>query len=187
MRGCRLPAGWRPHQTRWDFWQRSARTSSAWSPASHAQRYRLAAVHRTALAALAACCHRACHTPHRQTKHAATCYGCVCPGNVLSRPPAAAARAQVLTRPAAAAVCHCTTLAQVSDRLRTTVRNNQQYVNPGANFMLLNGMLVEVKNFEIYSECSTAQHSRDMCCSCSCSCTTMVQQSTVYVTAVLLC
>lgn len=53
-------------------------------------------------------------------------------------------------------VCHCTTPAQVSDRLRNTVRNNQQYVNPGANFMLLNGMLVEVKNFEIYSECSTA-------------------------------
>jgi hypothetical protein len=41
------------------------------------------------------------------------------------------------------------------------VRNNQQYVNPGANFMLLNGMLVEVKNFEIYSEWgySTAQYS----------------------------
>jgi hypothetical protein len=31
------------------------------------------------------------------------------------------------------------------------VRSNQQFVNPGANFMLLNGMLVEVKNFEIYS------------------------------------
>jgi hypothetical protein len=40
---------------------------------------------------------------------------------------------------------------QVSDRLRNTVRSNQQFVNPGANFMLLNGMLVEVKNFEIYS------------------------------------
>jgi hypothetical protein len=36
--------------------------------------------------------------------------------------------------------------------MRSTVKNNQQYVNPGANFMLLNGMLVEVKNFEIYSK-----------------------------------
>jgi hypothetical protein len=43
-------------------------------------------------------------------------------------------------------------LPQVSERMRSTVRNNQQYVNPGANFMLLNGMLVEVKNFEIYSK-----------------------------------
>lgn len=43
-------------------------------------------------------------------------------------------------------------IPKVSERLRNTVRSNQQYVNPGANFMLLNGMLVEVKNFEIYSK-----------------------------------
>jgi hypothetical protein len=40
----------------------------------------------------------------------------------------------------------------VSDRLRSTVKSNQQFVNPGLNYMLLNGMLVEVKNFELYSE-----------------------------------
>lgn len=48
--------------------------------------------------------------------------------------------------------CCSVPLLQVSDRLRQTVRTNQQYVNPGANFMLLNGMLVEVKNFELFSE-----------------------------------
>jgi hypothetical protein len=42
--------------------------------------------------------------------------------------------------------------------MRSTVANNQRYINPGANFMLLNGMLVEVKNFEIYSECCWAVH-----------------------------
>lgn len=111
------------------------------------------------------CCRqRACHTPHRPTKHAATYHGCVCPGSILSRP--RQLLALKFTRPVAAAVCRCTTLAQVSDRLRTTVRNNQQYVNPGANFMLLNGMLVEVKNFEIYSKCSTAQ--------CAYSCTALL-------------
>lgn len=38
--------------------------------------------------------------------------------------------------------------------MRQTVTRNQQYIHPGANFMLLNGMLVEIKNFEIYSELS---------------------------------
>lgn len=46
--------------------------------------------------------------------------------------------------------------SQVSERLRSTVRTNQQFVNAGANFMLLNGMLVEVKNFEIFSEYACA-------------------------------
>lgn len=49
----------------------------------------------------------------------------------------------------------------MSDRLRNTVRTNQQYVSPGANFMLLNGMLVEVKNFEIYSECLSPEAGSD--------------------------
>lgn len=42
--------------------------------------------------------------------------------------------------------------------MRNTVANNQRHISPGANFMLLNGMLVEVKNFEIYSECCWAVH-----------------------------
>jgi hypothetical protein len=41
--------------------------------------------------------------------------------------------------------------------MRNTVASNQRYISPGANFMLLNGMLVEVKNFEIYSECICCQ------------------------------
>lgn len=41
------------------------------------------------------------------------------------------------------------------DRLRATVKANQQFIPPTMNYMLLNGMLVEVKNFELYSECHT--------------------------------
>jgi hypothetical protein len=43
--------------------------------------------------------------------------------------------------------------AQVPESLRQNTRYNQRYVNPGANFVMLNGMLMEVKNFELYSEC----------------------------------
>jgi hypothetical protein len=48
--------------------------------------------------------------------------------------------------------------SQVPESLRQNTRYNQRYVNPGANFVMLNGMLMEVKNFELYSECH-AHHS----------------------------
>eukprot|EP00879_Flechtneria_rotunda_P023383 GHRR01024733.1.p1 GENE.GHRR01024733.1~~GHRR01024733.1.p1 ORF type:complete len:589 (+),score=221.40 GHRR01024733.1:171-1937(+) len=43
------------------------------------------------------------------------------------------------------------TRQQVPDRLRREVQQNSKMISPGQNFMLLNGMLVEVKNFELYS------------------------------------
>lgn len=43
-------------------------------------------------------------------------------------------------------------LLQVPEALRQNTRYNQRYVHPGANFVMLNGMLMEVKNFELYSE-----------------------------------
>jgi hypothetical protein len=43
----------------------------------------------------------------------------------------------------------------VPESLRQSTRYNQRYVNPGANFVMLNGMLMEVKNFELYSEFRT--------------------------------
>ncbi|KAF8062716.1 hypothetical protein HT031_004046 [Scenedesmus sp. PABB004] len=43
------------------------------------------------------------------------------------------------------------TRLQVPESLRSAVRTNQRLISPGANFMMLNGMLVEVKNFELYS------------------------------------
>ncbi|KAI8470132.1 MAG: hypothetical protein J3K34DRAFT_469371 [Monoraphidium minutum] len=39
----------------------------------------------------------------------------------------------------------------VASSLRRTVTANQRIVSPGANFMMLNGMLVEVTNFELYA------------------------------------
>jgi hypothetical protein len=44
---------------------------------------------------------------------------------------------------------------QVSNQLRSTVITNQRFVSAGTNYMLLNGMLVEVKNFELFSELAT--------------------------------
>jgi hypothetical protein len=46
----------------------------------------------------------------------------------------------------------CCVLSQVPETLRQNTRYNQRYVHPGANFVMLNGMLMEVKNFELYSE-----------------------------------
>jgi hypothetical protein len=45
---------------------------------------------------------------------------------------------------------------QVPQRQRDAARVNQRILMPGTNFMMLNGMLVEVKNFELYSECGCA-------------------------------
>lgn len=38
----------------------------------------------------------------------------------------------------------------VSDALRAAVAANQRVIAPGANLLLLNGLLVEVANFELY-------------------------------------
>jgi hypothetical protein len=42
------------------------------------------------------------------------------------------------------------TRQRVAPKLRDTVRTNQRMVSPGANILMLNGMLVEVHNFELY-------------------------------------
>ncbi|WIA20770.1 hypothetical protein OEZ85_005134 [Tetradesmus obliquus] len=49
------------------------------------------------------------------------------------------------------AIVSSLTRQQVPDSLRSDTRYNQRYVNPGANFVMLNGMLMEVKNFELYT------------------------------------
>jgi hypothetical protein len=41
---------------------------------------------------------------------------------------------------------------QVPSSLRDAVAANQRMLSPGANFLFLNGMLVEIRNFEFYSE-----------------------------------
>jgi hypothetical protein len=41
----------------------------------------------------------------------------------------------------------------VPESVRQNTKYNQRYVHPGANFVMLNGMLMEVKNFELYSKC----------------------------------
>eukprot|EP00878_Enallax_costatus_P030698 GHUV01033475.1.p1 GENE.GHUV01033475.1~~GHUV01033475.1.p1 ORF type:complete len:1023 (+),score=330.57 GHUV01033475.1:219-3287(+) len=43
------------------------------------------------------------------------------------------------------------TRQQVPSSLRSQVQQNQRMISPGANFIMLNGMLMEVKNFELYS------------------------------------
>ncbi|GBF95627.1 UDP-glucose:glyco glucosyltransferase [Raphidocelis subcapitata] len=43
------------------------------------------------------------------------------------------------------------TRQQVPPSLRTAVAANQRLVSPGANILMLNGMLVEVNNFELYA------------------------------------
>lgn len=53
---------------------------------------------------------------------------------------------------------YCTLcVAQVPDSLRSQVTYNQRMLSPGANFIMLNGMMMEVKNFELYSKCTSAQ------------------------------
>lgn len=54
--------------------------------------------------------------------------------------------------PSMCAACCAALLLQVPDSVRQNVRANQRYMHPGANFVMLNGMLMEVKNFELYSE-----------------------------------
>uniref|UniRef100_A0A383VGR8 UDP-glucose:glycoprotein glucosyltransferase n=1 Tax=Tetradesmus obliquus TaxID=3088 RepID=A0A383VGR8_TETOB len=49
------------------------------------------------------------------------------------------------------AIVSSLTRQQVPDSLRSDTRYNQRYVNPGANFVILNGMLMDVKNFELYT------------------------------------
>jgi UDP-glucose:glycoprotein glucosyltransferase len=40
----------------------------------------------------------------------------------------------------------------VSSKLRKQVSATQELVNAGSNFMMLNGLMVEVNNFELYSK-----------------------------------
>jgi hypothetical protein len=57
----------------------------------------------------------------------------------------------------------------VPPELRADVTANQRLVSPGANVLLLNGLPVEVGNFELYGETCVVCVG-DCCCFCCCFC-----------------
>jgi hypothetical protein len=48
------------------------------------------------------------------------------------------------------------TRQKVAKNLRKEVKSNQQAVGSGGGYLMLNGLLVEINNFELYSKCGLA-------------------------------